>query len=153
MHRNVRFRRAQLSDLEAIVALIAEDSLGMGRESAAPTVAPEYVAAFEAISEDPNQFMAVAEDEGEVIGCMQITFIPGLSRKGAWRGQLESVRVASRLRGQGIGEEFFRWAIGKCQERGCGLVQLTTDKTRKDALRFYERLGFVASHNGMKLRF
>ena len=110
------------------------------------------MSAFDAIARDPNQLMAVAEAEGQVIGYMQITFIPGLSRKGAWRGQLESVRVAAHLRGRGIGAAFFGWAIEQCRARGCGLVQLTTDRQRDDALRFYERLGFSASHHGMKLQ-
>ncbi|MBS0125156.1 GNAT family N-acetyltransferase [Aestuariicoccus sp. KMU-90] len=146
----MRFRRALRADLPAIVALLADDDLGRARESAAQAVDPVYVAAFEVIAADANQILAVADLGGEVIGCMQITFIPGLSRRGAWRGQLESVRVASHLRGRGIGEQFLDWAIGQCRERGCGLVQLTTDRQRLDALRFYERLGFVPSHNGMK---
>ncbi len=148
---SVIFRAARRDDLHAIVSLIADDGLGRGRETAGTALAEEYMTAFNTIDADANQIMAVAELDGEVIGYMQITFIPGLSRRGAWRGQLESVRVTSHLRGQGIGEQFFRWAIEQCRARGCRLVQLTTDKQRSDALRFYERLGFVASHNGMKL--
>jgi GNAT superfamily N-acetyltransferase len=147
----VHFRPAQLRDLASIIALVADDGLGKGREDPGETPLPEYVAAFDAIAGDSNQLMAVVELEGEVIGYMQISFIPGLSRRGAWRGQLESVRIASQRRGRGLGEQFFRWAIEQCRARGCKLVQLTTDTRRSDALRFYERLGFVASHHGMKL--
>jgi len=152
MSAPVTFRPARRADLEAIVGLIADDGLGRGRESAGHGVEPAYVSAFDAVARDPNQLMAVAEADGRVIGYMQITFIPGLSRKGAWRGQLESVRVASHLRGRGIGARFFGWAIEQCRARGCALVQLTTDRQRGDALRFYERLGFSASHHGMKLQ-
>ena len=95
--------------------------------------------------------MLLAELKGELVGYLQITFIPGLSRKGAWRGQIESVRVATRLRGKGIGGAMLEHAIGLCRERGCRLVQLTSDKTRAEAHRFYGRLGFVASHDGFKL--
>jgi len=149
--KGLTFREARKGDLPAIISLIADDGLGRGRELTGEELADEYVAAFEVMAVDPNQVMAIAELDGVVAGYMQITFIPGLSRRGAWRGQLESVRVAAHLRGRGIGEVFFRWAIGRCRDRGCRLVQLTTDKQRADALRFYERLGFVASHNGMKL--
>lgn len=145
------FRPAMRQDLSAIVALLVDDSLGQGREVAGAKLDPAYVSAFDAILADPNQCMAVAVQGDRVIGCMQISFIPGLSRQGAWRGQLESVRVASHLRGTGIGTAFFRWAIEQCRARNCRLVQLTTDTARPDALRFYERLGFVASHHGMKL--
>jgi ribosomal protein S18 acetylase RimI-like enzyme len=110
-----------------------------------------YVRAFDAMSRVANQVMLVAERKGELVGYLQITFIPGLSRKGAWRGQIESVRVATRLRGEGIGGRMLEHAIGLCRERGCSLVQLTSDKTRTEAHRFYGRLGFVASHDGFKL--
>jgi GNAT superfamily N-acetyltransferase len=95
--------------------------------------------------------LAVVEDEGRVIGCLQLSFIPGLSRLGMWRGQIESVRITADRRGDGLGRQMFEWAIAECRARGCGLVQLTTDKQRPEALRFYESLGFVASHEGMKL--
>src|SRR5690606_4232885 len=109
-----------------------------------------YVAAFEAIAHDSNQYLAVAERAGQVVGCLQLSFIPGLSRRGLWRGQIESVRVAAGERGAGTGRAFFEWAIEQCRAQGCGMVQLTTDKTRADAHRFYESLGFVATHDGMK---
>lgn len=147
------FRRASRADLPAIIALLADDVLGQGREDAADPPNPAYVAAFTAIDADPNQYLAVVEDGGRVVGCLQLSFIPGLSRLGLWRGQIESVRIAADQRGGGLGQRMFEWAIAECRARGCGLVQLTTDKERPDALRFYERLGFVASHQGMKLSF
>lgn len=141
-------RRATAADLQAIVALLADDVLGSAREAPGDAC---YAEAFAAIARDPNQFLAVAEDAGAIVGCLQLSFIPGLSRRGLWRGQIESVRVAATRRGGGLGRDMFEWAIEECRRRGCGLVQLTTDKARPDALRFYESLGFVASHEGMKL--
>lgn len=147
----VTFRRALITDLPAIIALLADDDLGRKREQVGPPPSPNYRTAFDAIETDPNQLLAVAEQNSEIVGCLQLTFIPGLSRVGLWRGQIESVRVASRCRGSGLGRKLFEWAIEECRQRGCGLVQLTTDKSRPDALRFYESLGFTASHEGMKL--
>jgi len=112
--------------------------------------AAAYRAAFEAIDRDQNQLLAVVTDGDRVIGTLQITFIPGLSRKGMWRGQIEGVRIAASHRGAGLGGRVFEWAIAACRSRGCGLVQLTTDRERPEAHRFYERLGFTASHLGYK---
>lgn len=148
---NVSFRRATRDDLPIIVALIADDQIGQMREDRSTPLNGAYVEAFAAIARDDNQLLAVAERAGAVIGCLQITFIPGISRRGMWRGNIESVRVAKALRGQGIGRAFFDWAIGQCRERGCGLVQLTMDKSRTDTKRFYQSLGFTPSHEGMKL--
>lgn len=145
------FRRATKADLPAIIALLADDSLGQGREDAADPPNPAYLAAFAAIAADANQCLAVVEKEARVIGCLQLSFIPGLSRLGMWRGQIEGVRIAADLRGDGLGRQMFAWAIAGCRARGCGLVQLTTDKQRPEARRFYESLGFVSSHEGMKL--
>ena len=147
----IRFRQAVLSDLSAILDLLADDELGRKRERIGPPPSPNYERAFFAIEKDPNQMLAVAERDGEVVGCLQLTFIPGLSHVGLWRGQIESVRVASAFRGSGLGKRLFAWAIEECRMRGCGLVQLTTDKSRPDALRFYRSLGFAASHEGLKL--
>lgn len=147
----VRFRRALITDLPAIIELLADDDLGRQREHVGPPPSPSYEIAFNAIEKDSKQLLAVAERSNEVVGCLQLTFIPGLSRIGRWRGQIESVRVASKLRGSGLGKELIEWAIEECRKRGCGLVQLTTDKSRPDALRFYQSLGFTASHEGMKL--
>ena len=147
----LNFRRATLPDVPTIVHLLADDKLGAAREDMSPPLNSGYAAAFAAIDRDPNQILVVAEDGGEVVGCLQITFIPGLSRIGAWRGQIESVRVASGRRNGGIGRDMTAFAIAECRRRGCKTVQLTTDKSRLDAHRFYARLGFVPSHVGMKL--
>lgn len=145
------FRRAELADLPAIVALLADDELGKSREDAGIPLHSRYVDAFRAVDEDPNQLLAVAVSEEKIVGTLQISFIPGISRMGAWRGQIEGVRIAAAHRGLGIGQKIFQWAIEECRMRGCSLVQLTTDKLRPDAHKFYERLGFVGSHYGYKL--
>lgn len=145
------FRRATAADLQAIVTMLADDVLGATRENAAPAVDDRYRAAFADIDADPNQFLCVVEDGQRIVGTLQLTFIPGLSRHGARRGQIEAVRIARDRRGGGLGEAMFAWAIGECRARGCSLVQLTTDKARPDAHRFYERLGFEPSHVGYKL--
>ncbi|ULR44024.1 GNAT family N-acetyltransferase [Rhizobium sp. K102] len=145
------FRLARRSDLAAIIGLLADDDLGSTREIVSDPVDARYLSAFAAIEADANQMLAVASDaDDQLVGCLQLSFIPGLSRTGMWRGQIESVRIARELRGSGLGSEFIEWAIAQCAERGCGLVQLTTDKTRGDSIRFYEKLGFVASHEGLK---
>ncbi|MBB2751525.1 UNVERIFIED_ORG: GNAT superfamily N-acetyltransferase [Rhizobium aethiopicum] len=146
-----QFRLARQSDLTAIVRLLADDDLGATREVVSDPVDAAYLSAFAAIEADANQLLAVAIDASDkVVGCLQLSFLPGLSRMGMWRGQIESVRVASDIRGSGLGSAFIEWAIGQCAARGCGLVQLTSDKTRADSIRFYEQLGFVASHEGLK---
>ncbi|MBA8876851.1 ribosomal protein S18 acetylase RimI-like enzyme [Phyllobacterium myrsinacearum] len=144
-------RKATQADLPAIIAMLADDPLGSQREVVSDPVDARYLSAFAAIDSDPNQLLVVAAEGEQVVGCAQITFIPGLSRTGMWRGQIESVRIAETHRRGGLGRRMFEWAIDACRERRCGLVQLTTDKTRPDAARFYEALGFVASHEGMKL--
>ncbi len=146
-----QFRRATAADLPAIVALLADDPLGAAREDTTIPLNQRYLAAFAALDADPNQLLAVVVDDDAVIGCLQLSFIPGLSRTGMWRGQVESVRIHREHRGGGLGQAMFTWAIDTCRARGCDLVQLTTDRARPDALRFYERLGFTASHIGMKL--
>jgi ribosomal protein S18 acetylase RimI-like enzyme len=148
----VEIRQATRDDVPAIVGLLADDALGREREDTGTPLDAGYLAAFEAIARDANQLLVVADDHGAVVGCLQITFIPGLSRKGQWRGQIESVRVASGRRGAGIGRALLEWAIAACRVRGCGSVQLTTDKSRARAHAFYARLGFEASHEGMKLK-
>lgn len=151
MSPDLSFRRAREDDLAAIVDMLADDTLGATREIVTDPVHIDYVRAFAALQADANQFLAVVEDGEGIVGCLQLSFVPGLSRRGMWRGQIESVRIQSRARGEGLGQALFEWAIEKCRKKGCGLVQLTTDKTRPDARRFYERLGFVGSHDGMKL--
>ena len=147
----IRYRRASEADLPEIVTLLADDLLGASREDISLPLNKEYISAFKAIERDPNQYLAVVELENVIVGCLQLSFIPGLSRQGMWRGQIESVRIASGHRGSGLGQKMFNWAIEQCRKRGCGLVQLNTDKSRPDAIKFYERLGFKASHEGMKL--
>ncbi len=146
----VVIRQARQADLPAIIALLADDQLGQHREEASDSPAACYRDAFAAITADPNQMMIVAESEGRVVGTLQLTFIPGLSRRGAWRGQVESVRVAKDHRNAGLGQAMMEWVEATCRARGCALVQLTTDKQRADAHRFYARLGYVASHEGFK---
>jgi ribosomal protein S18 acetylase RimI-like enzyme len=152
LKEELTIRRARRADLAAIIELLADDELGKQREEPGPPPNPRYAEAFDAIDNDPNQFLVVAETDGCVVGCLQLSFLPGLSRVGRRRGQIESVRVASTMRGSGLGRRLFDWAIQECRNRGCGLVQLTTDKSRPDALRFYESQGFVASHEGLKLQ-
>lgn len=147
----ISIRRAIEADVAAIVAMLADDALGRAREDASLPLAQPYLDAFAAIERDPNQLLAVMTDGDDVIGTLQITFLAGLSLRGAWRGQIEAVRVASGRRGEGLGQRLLEWAMDKCRERGCRIVQLTTNKSRTDAHRFYERLGFKASHIGYKL--
>lgn len=141
-------RRATAADVEPIVAMLADDALGATREAPGD---PAYAAAFEAIDADPRQFLAVAELAGEVVGTLQLTFIPGLSRRGASRALIEAVRVRSDKRGGGLGRQLTEWAISTARENGAAVVQLTSDASRTAAHRFYARLGFVPSHVGMKL--
>lgn len=148
----VTFRDATLADLPAIVALLAEDTLGEKREDPSLPLDPAYERAFHLISANPDQRQIVAEQGGVVVGTMQLTFIPGIAFKGAWRGQIEAVRVAGSLRGQGIGAEMIEWAVGQCRARDCRMVQLTSDKSRTAAHRFYERLGWTRSHEGFKIK-
>jgi len=145
------FRRAGPADLPRLIALLADDALGRAREDPADPPAPSYVAAFAAIERDPNQLPVVVERADAVVGCLQLSFLPGLSHRGAWRGQIESVRIASSERGAGLGRQMLEWAIAECRTRGCRLVQLTSDKSRADAIRFYKSLGFKPSHEGLKL--
>jgi len=148
----VIFRKAVADDLPAIINLLGDDELGQAREDTSSPIAEAYLHAFHAINADINQFLAVAVIDDEISATLQLTFIPGLARKGAWRGQIEAVRVAKKHRSSGLGQQFFNWAIAKCKDKGCHLVQLTTDKTRNDAHRFYDRLGFNATHEGYKLK-
>ena len=149
---HITFRRAVWDDLPSIVRLLADDPLGATREQVGPPLPPAYGTAFEAIERDPNNELIVVEaDTHVVVGVLQITFIPGISHRGAWRALIEGVRVAADVRSAGVGRQLLEWAIARARERGCRVVQLTSDKSRVDAMRFYERLGFVASHEGLKL--
>lgn len=144
-------RRATAKDLPAIVELLANDPLGAKRENYTLPLPPAYAQAFAAIDRDPNQALCVACVDDAVVGVLQISFIPYLTYQGGWRALIEGVRIAPHMRSRGLGRAVFEWAIERARERGCHMVQLTTDKARPDAIRFYEALGFVASHEGMKL--
>ncbi|GAA2523754.1 MULTISPECIES: GNAT family N-acetyltransferase [Streptomyces] len=147
---DLEIRTAVTDDVPAIVAMLADDPLGAQRES--PDDLTPYVTALERLSSDPNQRLVVAVREGRVVGTLQLTFIPGLSRRGATRSLIEGVRIHAEERGSGLGSRLIEWAIDESRKEGCQLVQLTTDKSRTDAHRFYERLGFTASHTGFKLQ-
>jgi GNAT superfamily N-acetyltransferase len=146
---DVIFREAVRADLPAVLALLADDVLGKSRDFTEVDAA--YEKAFADIAADPRNQLIVADAAGEVLGCMQLTYIPGLGRHGAERQLIEAVRVRSDLRGRGLGRQMMTWAVDQAKQRGCALVQLTTDKSRHDAHRFYVSLGFTPSHEGMKL--
>ncbi|MCA1055060.1 GNAT family N-acetyltransferase [Rossellomorea aquimaris] len=147
----ITFREARKGDLDVIVAMLADDVLGRQREMVTDPLPESYSKAFQAIDEDPNNELIVACEGTRVVGVMQLTFTPHLTHQGSWRMTIEGVRTSSAVRGSGIGSEMIEWAIARAGERGCSLVQLTTDKQREDARRFYEKLGFKATHEGMKL--
>jgi GNAT superfamily N-acetyltransferase len=150
----ITIRPARRDDVRDIVAMLADDPLGRGRERLEDPLQPAYFAAFEAVEADNNIQLMVAEgDDGVVVGCLQLCILPGLSSQGARRGLIEDVRVATRWRGKLIGEQMVQWAIDEARARGCKLVELLTHQTRVDAQRFYVRLGFQPSHVGMTLRF
>jgi GNAT superfamily N-acetyltransferase len=146
------FRRATEADVPAIIELLADDMLGASRETTDAASYPQYLNAFRAIDADANQFLLVVVGGSEIVGTLQLTFIPGLARGGQKRGQIEAVRVASDRRGEKIGEAMIAWALEKCRRESCGIVQLTTDKARTEAHRFYDRLGFEPSHIGYKIK-
>jgi ribosomal protein S18 acetylase RimI-like enzyme len=151
----VVFREAREADLPSILALLADDPLGKYREMALPGDAelPEgYRAAFAAIDADPRNMLIVGERDGAIVGCLQLTFIPGLTYQGGERALVEGVRVSAAMRGRGLGKAMMAHAIALAKARGCVLMQLTTDKRRAEAQDFYRQLGFTASHEGMKLR-
>jgi GNAT superfamily N-acetyltransferase len=144
-------RRARREDVPAIVGLLAEDEIAGGRENAEPPLDDGYWSAYEEISRDDRSVLIVAEVDGEVVGTLQVNFLRHLTNRGAERAQLEAVRVAARHRGGGLGRAMVEEAIDLARRRGCLLVQLTSDKRREDAHRFYEQLGFRATHEGMRL--
>lgn len=146
---DLEIRPAVEDDIAAIVAMLADDPLGAQRES--PDDLSPYLAAFERLSADPNQRLVTAVRGGRIVGTLQLTVIPGLSRRGATRSVVEAVRVHADERGSGLGTQLIQWAIDESRRLGCALVQLTSDASRTDAHRFYERLGFSASHVGFKL--
>lgn len=145
------FRSATREDLPALVRLLADDPLGATREDVRDPVAAAYLRAFDTIAADPHNDLIVATVDGAVAGVLQLTLIPNLTYRGSWRAQIEGVRVAAEQRGRGIGRALVEQAVARATAAGCRLVQLTTDKRRPDAVRFYTALGFTASHEGMKL--
>jgi len=149
--KEIAFRLAARPDLPSIVRMLADDELGSQRERNEDPLPQAYYAAFEQIDIDPNHELVVAEWNGEVIGTLHLIFLPSVSFQGGLRAQIESVRLDKNYRNQGIGKEMLKWTIERARERGAHIVQLTTHQSREDAHRFYERLGFKASHLGMKL--
>ncbi|MDO6415689.1 GNAT family N-acetyltransferase [Sphingomonas sp. BIUV-7] len=147
----LHYRDATEADLPAIVALLADDPLGALREDPSLPLAASYGTAFAAIASAPHQRLIVAEEEGRVVGTLQLLLIPAISRRGSWRGQIEGVRIAADRRGNGHGEAFVRWAADQCRSAGCVSVQLTSDASREAAHRFWRRLGFEATHVGFKM--
>lgn len=148
----ITFRKATEHDLDQIVRMLSDDDLGSKRERYEQPLPESYRKAFLSIDSDPNIELIVASYEGDIVGVEQITFTPHITYRGGWRATIEGVRSSSSVRGQGVGSKLISCAIQRAKERGCHMVQLTTDKKRKDALRFYERLGFNASHEGLKIR-
>ncbi len=153
MQTTIDFRPAIRADVECIVEMLADDPLGAKREHAVKPLPKSYYDAFEHIVDDPNNELVVAECDGKVVGVLQLTYIPYLTYQGSWRALIEGVRVHKDYRAKGIGKELFTWAIERARIKPCKIVQLTSDKSRPEAIRFYESLGFKASHEGLKLWF
>jgi len=149
--QEILFRSARRADLPSIVRMLADDDLGSQRERYESPLPESYYSAFEQINNDPNHELIVAERNGEVIGTLHLMFLPSVSFQGGLRAQVESVRVDKRFQSQGIGSEMMKWSVERAKQRGAHVVQLTTHKTREEAHRFYERLGFKGMHLGMKL--
>lgn len=146
------FRKALLADIPDLVSMLSDDELGALREDSSRPLNQKYLQAFSEIDSDANNELTVVESDGEVVGMLQLTFIPYLTYIGSWRCLVEGVRIHSDHRGQGLGAKFLQWAIEWARERDCGIVQLTSNKKRPSALRFFESLGFEATHEGFKLR-
>ncbi|MBM7071991.1 GNAT family N-acetyltransferase [Shewanella sp. 202IG2-18] len=148
---DLNFRQAQHKDIETLISMLADDELGRQREDLSTPLNQKYLDVFAAIDADPNNELLVVEQNETLMGMLQLTFIPYLTHIGTWRCLIEGVRIHADFRGQGMGEKMFEYAINRARQRNCRLVQLTSDKQRPDAIRFYEKLGFKASHEGFKL--
>ncbi len=152
MNAMPKIRAAAYTDVPDIVEMIANDELGRLREDFQEPLPQKYYDAFENIRADPNQELMVMESEpGEIIATLQLSFIQYLTYQGGIRAQIEAVRVHENYRSKGMGRQFFLWAINRAREKGAHVVQLTSDKKRPEALKFYQKMGFIASHEGMKL--
>jgi GNAT superfamily N-acetyltransferase len=149
---NLTFRLATIEDLPDIVKMLLDDSLGALREAFSDTLSDQYIKAFEKIKNDPNQELTIVETGGEKVATFHLTFIQYLTHQGGLRAQVEAVRTNSAFRGQGIGTKVFEYVIKRAKEKGCIMVQLTTDKKRPEAIKFYQAIGFTATHEGMKLK-
>jgi ribosomal protein S18 acetylase RimI-like enzyme len=147
------FRDARRADIAQILQFSFDGAAAPGMVPPPEPDNPGTLAAFDAIRNDPNHRLVVAEQDGEIVGTIQVSFLPGLANNGLWRGQLENVHVRADKRGLGLGGEMVQWAVARCRERGCAVVQLTSNKLRTNAHRFYERLGFQKTHEGFKLKF
>lgn len=152
MSTHLKFKEAKKEDLEILVSMLADDDLGASREDITTPLQVDYINAFEAIDKDANNELVVAIYEQKIVGMLQLTYIPYLTHKGSWRCLVEGVRVANRYRGKGFGAKMFAWAIERAKEKKCSMIQLTSNKHRTQALKFYESLGFEASHEGFKLQ-
>ena len=149
---NLKFREALEMDIPYLVEMLSDDELGAIREDNSSPINQNYLKAFHSIEKNPSNELVVVENNGELVGMLQLTFIPYLTHIGSWRCLIEGVRIRSKYRGQGLGNEFFEWAIERAKTKRCNIVQLTSDKQRPDALRFYENLGFEATHEGFKMK-
>ncbi|MCP4009231.1 MAG: GNAT family N-acetyltransferase [Proteobacteria bacterium] len=151
-NKPLRFREAERRDIPHLLEMLADDELGKLREHVSTPVNECYLLAFDQICRDPNNELIVVQQGRQIAGMLQLTFIPYLTHKGSWRCLIEGVRIQKAYRGLGLGTRFFKWAISRAGERDCAIVQLTSDKRRHDALRFYQNLGFEASHEGFKMK-
>jgi len=152
MDNELKFRLATKNDLRDIIRMLADDPLGSTREKFGITVSDNYIKAFDKIINDPNQELTIVELNGQKVATFQLTFIQYLTHQGGLRAQVEAVRTDSKHRGQGIGTKVFEYLINRAKQKGCNILQLTSDKKRPEAIKFYEAIGFIATHEGMKLR-
>ncbi len=152
MENELKFRLATTDDLPYIISMLADDILGATREKFEATLSDNYLKAFEKIANDPNQELTIVEMNGEKVATFQLTFIQYLTHQGGLRAQIEAVRTNSKHRGRGIGKKVFEYVIDRAKQKGCNMIQLTSDKKRPEAIKFYEAIGFTATHEGMKLK-
>ncbi len=152
MNNELKFRLAKKDDLIDIIKMLSDDTLGATREKFENILSDNYLKAFENITNDPNHELTIIELNADKVGTYHLTFIQYLTHQGGLRAQIEAVRTSSNYRGQGIGTKMFKYIIERAKQRGCNMVQLTSDKQRPEAIKFYETIGFVSTHEGMKLK-